>query len=235
VQVSIAWLKDRPKAYRTLCKLWASEEFIAKSHRAWDCRGTDGPPAHTYVPYGHVGTSQRMVRKIVTKNVFTLCFFLLTCTHRSMQVVNGRLIWKCGIGVTGEVTIQTLTSCAIQWPKFGWWVIDKLFLHMHYYRCCHVYNLFLLAEKNIRKKWWKNMAKASIMRRIPLTVGSSMIAETEKHTDDEIDALFSLTLRMWDMVPLIIVDCLFLKVCSIRWGTRLQGGNITEAKFVILF
>jgi hypothetical protein len=49
------------------------------------------------------------------------------------------------------------------------------------------------------------------MRRIPLTVGSSMIAEAEKHTDDEIDALFSLTLRMRDMIPLIIVDCLFFE------------------------
>jgi hypothetical protein len=34
VHVSIAWLKDRPEAYRTLCKLWAGEEFIAKSMRA---------------------------------------------------------------------------------------------------------------------------------------------------------------------------------------------------------
>jgi hypothetical protein len=33
-----------------------------------------------------------MVRKIVTKNAFTLCFFLLTRTHKSVQVVNGRLI-----------------------------------------------------------------------------------------------------------------------------------------------
>jgi hypothetical protein len=92
VQVSIAWLKDCPKAYRALCKLWASEEFIAKSMRAQECRGTGGPPAHMYGPDGHARTDQRMVRKIVTKNASTLCFFLLTRTHRSVQVVNGRLI-----------------------------------------------------------------------------------------------------------------------------------------------
>jgi hypothetical protein len=67
VQVSIAWLKHRPEAYQTLCKLWASEEFITKSIKARECRGIDGPPGHTYGPDGHVHTGQRMLRKIVTK------------------------------------------------------------------------------------------------------------------------------------------------------------------------
>jgi hypothetical protein len=67
VQVSIAWLKDRPEACWALYKLWASEEFIAKSMKARECRGTGGPPGHTYSPDGHVHTGQRMVRKIVTQ------------------------------------------------------------------------------------------------------------------------------------------------------------------------
>jgi hypothetical protein len=67
VYVSIAWLKCCPEAYRALCKLWASEEFITKSMKARECRGTVGPPGHTYGPDGHVCTGQRMVRKIVTK------------------------------------------------------------------------------------------------------------------------------------------------------------------------
>jgi hypothetical protein len=83
VQVSIAWLKDHPKAYRALCKLWVSEEFIAKSMMTRECRGTGGPPEHTYGLDGHVHTDQQLVRKIVTKNGFTLYFFLLTRTHRS--------------------------------------------------------------------------------------------------------------------------------------------------------
>jgi hypothetical protein len=66
VHVSIAWLKDHPEAYRSLCKLWDSEEFIAKSMKARECRGAGGPPAHTYGPGGYVCTDQRMVRKIVT-------------------------------------------------------------------------------------------------------------------------------------------------------------------------
>jgi hypothetical protein len=66
VHVSIAWLKYRPEAYRVLCKLWASKEFIAKSMRARECRGTSGA-GHTYGPDGHVRVSQRMVRKIITK------------------------------------------------------------------------------------------------------------------------------------------------------------------------
>jgi hypothetical protein len=32
--MSIAWLKDHPKAYQYLYKLWANEEFIAKYMRA---------------------------------------------------------------------------------------------------------------------------------------------------------------------------------------------------------
>jgi hypothetical protein len=67
VQVSIAWLKDRPEVYQALCKLWASKEFIAKSMKARECRGTGGPPGHMYGPDGHVHTCQRMVRKIVTQ------------------------------------------------------------------------------------------------------------------------------------------------------------------------
>jgi hypothetical protein len=67
VQVSIAWLKDRPEAYRALCKLWDSEEFIAKSMKARESKGTGRPPRYTYGPDGHVHTGQRMVRKIVTQ------------------------------------------------------------------------------------------------------------------------------------------------------------------------
>jgi hypothetical protein len=35
------------------------------------------------------------------------------------------------------------------------------------------------------------------------------------------------------MVPLTIVDCFFWKVCSVRRGVELQGGNDVEAKFFI--
>jgi hypothetical protein len=66
VQISIAFLKDRPEAYRALCKLWDSKEFIAKSMRVRECRGT-GRAGHTYGPDGHVHTGQQMVRKIITK------------------------------------------------------------------------------------------------------------------------------------------------------------------------
>jgi hypothetical protein len=66
VQVSITWLKDCPEAYRALCKIWASEEFIVKSMKARESRGSGGL-GHTYGPDGHVRMSKRMVRKIITK------------------------------------------------------------------------------------------------------------------------------------------------------------------------
>jgi hypothetical protein len=66
VQVSISWLQDRPEAYQVLCKLWASQEFIDKTIRARQCRGTSGP-GHTYGSNGHLHLSKRMVRKICAK------------------------------------------------------------------------------------------------------------------------------------------------------------------------
>jgi hypothetical protein len=68
-----------------------------------------------------------------------------------------------------------------------------------------------------------------------LTVGPSMTAEAEKHTDGEIDSLFSLTLWMRDMLPLTIVDCLFFECLLCLMGCPLQGGNAAEAKFIVLF
>jgi hypothetical protein len=55
MHVSIAWLKDRPEAYRALCKVWVNEEFIDKSMRTRECRGTSGS-GHMYDPDGHVRT-----------------------------------------------------------------------------------------------------------------------------------------------------------------------------------
>jgi hypothetical protein len=66
VQVSVPWMKDRPEAYRALCKIWASEEFIAKSMK---CRESidSGGSGHTYGPDGHVRMSKWMVSKLITK------------------------------------------------------------------------------------------------------------------------------------------------------------------------
>jgi hypothetical protein len=66
VQVSITWLKDRPEAYRALCKIWVSEEFIAKSMKVRESRSTGGS-RYTYGLDGHIRMSKQMVRKISTK------------------------------------------------------------------------------------------------------------------------------------------------------------------------
>jgi hypothetical protein len=64
-------------------------------------------------------------------------------------------------------------------------------------------------KKSIRKKWSKNTTKTSTTRRSQFMVGSSMTAEAKKYMDGEIDALFYLTLWMWDTIPLTNVDCFF--------------------------
>jgi hypothetical protein len=63
VQVGVSWLQDRLETYQTLSQLWASQDFIAKSKRARECRGSSGP-GHSYGPDGHLHLSKRMVRKI---------------------------------------------------------------------------------------------------------------------------------------------------------------------------
>jgi hypothetical protein len=66
VQVSVPWLKDRPEAYWALCKIWVSEEFIAKSMKCRVSRDSGGS-GHTYGSDGHVRMSKRMVSKLITK------------------------------------------------------------------------------------------------------------------------------------------------------------------------
>jgi hypothetical protein len=94
VQVSIAWLMARPEAYRSLCKLWASKEFIAKCIRVRECRGT-GRSGHMYGPDGHVRTSQRMVRKIITK-MHSPFVFSYPQEHASGQRPPYMKVWKRG-------------------------------------------------------------------------------------------------------------------------------------------
>jgi hypothetical protein len=96
------------------------------------------------------------------------------------------------------------------------------------------------SRKSIRKKWWKNIVNASTTRRSPLTVGPSMTAEVEKHTDGEIDSLFSLTLWMQDMVLLTIVDCLVFEglLCSMGcWtpGRQCRRGEVHRPLLVALW
>jgi hypothetical protein len=54
--------------YQALYKLWASEEFIAKSLKARENRGSGGS-GHTYGPAG-LCMSKRMVRKLIHSLVF---------------------------------------------------------------------------------------------------------------------------------------------------------------------
>jgi hypothetical protein len=54
------------------------------------------------------------------ENAFIVSFLLLTRTHINVKVTNSRLMLKCGRRVTGEVTLQILTSYALRWHKLDW-------------------------------------------------------------------------------------------------------------------
>jgi hypothetical protein len=75
VYVSICWLVDHPKAYQALLMFCASQEFIAKSTRARQWKGTFGA-GHTYGPDGHLRLSKCMVRRNMYENTFIvyLCY-----------------------------------------------------------------------------------------------------------------------------------------------------------------
>jgi hypothetical protein len=65
VHISIIWLLDHPEAYRALCKLWASKDFINESKKGRQCRDSGG--GHTYGQNGHIHLSKHMVRKRIMK------------------------------------------------------------------------------------------------------------------------------------------------------------------------
>jgi hypothetical protein len=72
----------------------------------------------------------------------------------------------------------------------------------------------------------------------PLTVGSSMTAEAEKHIDGEIDTLFCLTLGMRDTIPLTTVDYFFEGLlCSMGcWttGRQCHRGEVRHPRLLVL-
>jgi hypothetical protein len=75
VQVQLPWLEDRPDAYRALCRLWASEEFQAKSMKKRNSANKGGK--HTFGGDGYIRTAKRMVRleKIFFINISTvICY-----------------------------------------------------------------------------------------------------------------------------------------------------------------
>jgi hypothetical protein len=155
VQVSVAWLKDHPEVYRALYKLWASEEFIAKFMRARECRGTDGPPGHTYGPDGHVRTGQQMLKKIVTKNTFTLYFFLTNSypqERASGQRPPEMKVWKKGHKGSGPSNPDKLCNPVVEarlvsyWQTFVTFSLLSVLSHLQFACLC---------RKSIRKKWSK--------------------------------------------------------------------------------
>lgn len=70
VQVSVPWLQGRTEDYRALCRYWASDEFIAKSKKARDARGSSGK--HGMGVQGFVRMAKRMVSFLVVFIIFIM-------------------------------------------------------------------------------------------------------------------------------------------------------------------
>lgn len=61
LQTEIGWLNKTNEAFRWLCHYWATEEFIDKSSRKRQNRGSADEVSHRYGVDGHTGLEQRMV------------------------------------------------------------------------------------------------------------------------------------------------------------------------------
>jgi hypothetical protein len=64
VQISIAWLKDRPKAYLVVCKIWPMKNSSLSPSRP---ERAEVVVDKGHGPDGHIHMSQWMVRRIITK------------------------------------------------------------------------------------------------------------------------------------------------------------------------
>jgi hypothetical protein len=114
VQVSISWLKDRPKAYWALCKLWSSPEFITKSKRARQCRGSTG--GHTFGPDGHICLAKCMVRKIYTKIYLEYIYSTNSYPQERETCVQLSGV-QVFVRVIDHVTLHKLVSYALSWRQ----------------------------------------------------------------------------------------------------------------------
>jgi hypothetical protein len=137
------------------------------------------------------------------------------------RLVRIRLTLKYKRRVTREVTLQTLTSCALRRHKLDWWVIDILLLHSHYYRCCHIYSLLLFCRKIIRTKWLRSMVKALSGGTSPLTTRLS------------IDLLCECEIR-----DLTIIVCFFegmlFSIELLTWGRQCRRGEAVHPSLLVL-
>jgi Ca2+/H+ antiporter len=90
---------------------------------------------------------------------------------------------------------------------------------------------FSLQEK-YKEEVVKNTARASTMRRSSLTAGLSDSGGGKAHGRwDQYIVLFNIVNARYNTSYYCWL--LFLKVCPVRWGAGLQGGNATEVKFIV--
>lgn len=69
-QVTPKWMEEQQEAYKALCRLWASEEWIERSKSKRGNRGKE--PGHNYGGDGHLRKARRMVIRVLLNLVSIL-------------------------------------------------------------------------------------------------------------------------------------------------------------------
>jgi hypothetical protein len=136
-----------------------------------------------------------------------------------MQVANGLLIWKCGRGVTGELNLQTLTSCALRWQKFNWWVLNIL---LFIFIIISVVTFKIYLQEKYKEEVVKQHGEGFNWEDEPIN-GRSVNANGGRKAHGRWDwcsVLFNFVNARYDTSYYCWL--LFLKVCSVRWGAGLQ-------------
>ena len=187
MQVSISWLEDRPEAYRALCKLWASPEWIVKSKRARECRGFTG--GHTYGPDGHIRLVKRLVRKICAK-IYSEYIYATSSYPQEAEI--GVEPSPVQVYVRGhrprnpsqpsELCIPMATARLVSCYKtlIGFSLI--LVLSSLWFAS--------ICRRSMGRKWSRVMVKTTIGGKDPLTKWLCMQAEVERPMDGEMLSVF---------------------------------------------
>jgi hypothetical protein len=86
MQVTLLWMEHRPQAYKALCEIWASPEWIEKSnrnrHRQRHQQDKDDDEVvvnHTYGADGHIRLAKQMVSmqySVLLRNETSLNLYL---------------------------------------------------------------------------------------------------------------------------------------------------------------
>jgi hypothetical protein len=134
MQVILPWMEHQPQAYRALCVVCASQEWIAMSNRSQHRQHHQQNEVvinHTYGANGHIWLVNQMV-SMSYSNLLTKEISLNSYIYRSLKLGLSRVqsMFICE-GIGGE-TVKTPKSYAAKRPLSDLLVVVKINVFLPY-------------------------------------------------------------------------------------------------------